>query len=275
METVSSQVQTQENKVQDFTLATVFERAIAFMIDFMLWILLSSYLYKFFDNGLTFSNTYSIVSVLIFVAYLTLLNTGKLQTIGKFLLGIKVINRKTKQNLDLLHSFLRALGYIASILTAGIGFAFVVFSKKRLGLDDLFAGSEVIVVRQKTNAEMTMISFLGTVLIIVSAYFVYKNLIFNPYKGMKDSAEQQLVNIAYLEELHKQHYGTYTTDLLRLALISGDAVQFQRNMQNNFRPNGFEIGISKDGYYIQGFAKDNANPAKSSMVYLTSEQFGY
>ncbi len=275
METLSAQpqTQTQENQTQDFQLATVFERAIAFIIDFMLWILVSSYIYKFFNTGLTFSTTYSIIAVSIFVAYLTIFTTGRLQTVGKFLLGIKVINRKTKQPLNLLHSFLRAIGYIVNIFTAFLGFAFVFFSKKRLGLEDLLAGSEVITVREKTNTEMTVISALGTILIIISVYFIYNNLIFNPYRAMKESAQQQLITIAYLEELHKQHFGTYTTDLLRLALISGDAVQFQRDMQNNFRPNGFEIGIREDGYYIQGFAKDNANPAKSSMVYLSSDDF--
>ena len=86
---------------------------------------------------------------------------------------------------------------------------------------------------------------------------------------MKKSAQEQLIKIAYLEELHKQHYGFYTNDLLRLALISGDAVQFQRDMQQYFRRGKFEIGVNKDGYYIQGYAKDNADPAKSSLVYFS------
>ena len=86
---------------------------------------------------------------------------------------------------------------------------------------------------------------------------------------MKISAEKQLAKVAYLEELHKKHYGVYTTDLLRLALLSGDAVQFQRDMQQYFRPKDFKIGISENGYYIQGRAKDNADPEKSSMVYFS------
>ncbi len=85
---------------------------------------------------------------------------------------------------------------------------------------------------------------------------------------MKASAEKQLVKVAYLEELHKRRYGVYTTDLRRLALISGDAVQFQRDMQQYFRPKDFRIGISEDGYYIEGRAKDNADPEKTSMVYF-------
>ena len=167
-----------------------------------------------------------------------------------------------------MRAFLRAIGYVISIFTIFIGFAFVLFSGKRLALEDLLAGSEVVTTRTKTGMEMLLISYLGTVLILGTAYFIYNNLIFNPYKAMKASAEKQLAKIAYLEELHKQHYGFYTNDLLRLALISGDAVQFQRDMQQYFRPKHFKIGVSKDGYYIEGLSKDNADPAKSSMVYF-------
>ena len=85
METLSTQpqTQTQENQRQDFPLATVFERTIAVIIEFMLWILVSSYIYKFFSTGLTFSSTYSIIAILIFVAYLTIFTTGRFQTLGK------------------------------------------------------------------------------------------------------------------------------------------------------------------------------------------------
>lgn len=246
--------------------ASVFERAVAFIVDVMLWVTISTTIYKL--CGFSINSNYALISVILFIVYLTIGNAGKLQTIGKFLLGIKVINRKTKENLSVIRSFLRAIGYLVSVGTVGIGFVFVLFSKKRLALEDLIAGSEVVTIRKKTNSEMTFISFLGTLLIIGTVYLVYNNLIFNPYKAMKESARGQLIKVAYLEELHKKHYGTYTSDLLRLALISGDAVQFQRDMQQYFRPNGFRIALNKNGngYLIEGFAKDNADPKKSSLV---------
>lgn len=264
MEPLAQEQIQQEN---NYNLASIFERAIAFVIDFMLWVTLSSLTYKIINPSS--QKTYLVLSVLAFILYMTIFTTGNLKTVGKFLLGIKVINRKTKQNLTFWQAFLRAVGYFINIFTLCLGFAFVLFSGKRLALEDLLSGSEVVSVRIKTASEMTLISFLGTFLILVSVYFVYNNFIFNPYKAMKASAKEQLAKIAYLEELHKQHYGFYTNDLLRLALISGDAVQFQRDMQQYFRPNGFKIGVSKDGYYIEGFAKDNADPAKSSMVYFS------
>ena len=258
-----SQVQ---NDIKTLPLASIFERAIAFVLDITLWLTISSLVYA--HIGSVPLQTYFIYSLSAFVLYVTIFSTGKLRTIGKFLLGIKVINRKTKGNLSLVRAFLRAIGYVISIFTIFIGFAFVLFSGKRLALEDLLAGSEVVTTRTKTGMEMLLISYLGTVLILGTAYFIYNNLIFNPYKAMKASAEKQLAKIAYLEELHKQHYGFYTNDLLRLALISGDAVQFQRDMQQYFRPKHFKIGVSKDGYYIEGLSKDNADPAKSSMVYF-------
>jgi len=251
---------------EDTTLltATVFERAIAFIIDVMLWMIISTFLYRLL--GFTSNAVYALLSILLFLAYLTLCNTGKMQTIGKFLIGIKVINRKTKENLTIAKSLLRAVGYLISTMTAFIGFAFVLFSKKRLALHDLIAGSEVVTIRKKSNTEMTLISFLGTMLIISAVYVIYNNLIFNPYRAMKKSAEDQLIKVAFLEELHKQHYGVYTNDLLRLALLSGDAVQFQRDMQRYFRPGGFKISVGRDTYLIEGYAKDSSDPKKSSLV---------
>lgn len=265
MEPLQQEQLKQENN--SVNIASIFERAIAFVIDIMLWLTVSTWVYSTVQPHSV--KIYFVLSLLAFVLYETIFTAGKLKTIGKFLLGIKVIDRHTKQNLDFGHAFLRAIGYILSIFTFFLGFAFVLFSKKRLTLEDLLAGSEVISTREKTGTEMTLISFLGTVLIIFAVYFAYSNLVFNPYKAMKQSAQEQLLKIAYLEELHKEKYGAYTNDLLRLALISGDEVQFQRDMQQYFRPNGFQIGVSKDGYYIEGFAKDNADPAKSSKVYFT------
>ncbi len=262
------QVKIQDSAVKDFPLASVFERAIAFLIDFMLWLFVSSFLYGLLDISFNSTNSYFIICIFVFVLYETVFTAGKFQTIGKFLLGIKVIDRRTKQNLNLWQSFLRAIGYLISILTLCLGFAFVLFSKKRLALQDLIAKSEVVTIREKSGTEMMLISFVGTFLISLSVYFVYNNFIYDPYKAMKSSAYKQLAKVAYLEELHKQNYGVYTSDLLRLALISGDAVQFQRDMQQYFRPSGFQIGITEDGYYIEGFAKDSADPAKSTLIHF-------
>lgn len=263
----NQQEQIHINTSNDLPLASIFERAIAFSIDFMLWLFVSSFIYRI--AHINSPKIYLLFSVLAFILYVAVFSIGNLKTVGKFLMGIKVVDRKTKQNLTFGRAFLRGVGYFISIFTLCLGFAFVIFSKKRLTLEDLLAGSEVVSVRQKTGTEKVLVTVFGILLIFGAVNFIYNNLIFNPYKAMKESAQKQLVKIAYLEELHKRHYGFYTNDLLRLALISGDAVQFQRDMQQYFRPKGFKIGVSKDGYYIEGLAKDNPDPAKSSKVYFT------
>ena len=70
-------------------------------------------------------------------------------------------------------------------------------------------------------------------------------------------AEAYLEKIAYLEDIHYKYYGYYTNDLLRLSILSGDPVQFQRDTQAVLSRKDFRIGIDKDGYKISARAKDN------------------
>ena len=44
-------------------------------------------------------------------------------------------------------------------------------------------------------------------------------------------AKDHLEQIGYLQEVHRTYFGVYTNDLLRLSLLSGDPVQFQRDTQ--------------------------------------------
>ena len=124
MEPLAQEQLKQEN---NYRVASVFERAIAFVIDFMLWVTVSSFLYQIINTS--HKIIYAIISVLAFVLYAAIFSTGNLKTVGKFLLGIKVIDRKTKQNLTFKQAFLRAVGYIINFFTAFLGFAFVLFPR--------------------------------------------------------------------------------------------------------------------------------------------------
>lgn len=250
--------------------ASIFERAVAFIIDILLLFLIASTSFTlFFPASWAFSDTksvmYGVLSLMVMVLYFTVLTFNGHQTLGKWLLGIKVIDRTTKQNLSFTKSFVRALGYVFNFMTALIGFAFVFFSRKRLALEDLISGSEVVTVRPKTDTEIVLISALGTIVVILVAIYSYSSSVFSISKNLISAAEEQLTSVAYLEEVHKKHFGNYTDDILRLSLLSGDAVQFQRDMQKSLRPGGFQIGVSKDGYYITGFAKDK----KATQVFFT------
>ena len=80
-----------------------------------------------------------------------------------------------------------------------------------------------------------------------------------------DRARKHLVNIALLEEAHYTRYGRYTNDLLRLSLLSGDPVQFQRDTQKILSPKGFKIGVNGNRYKLSAVARD----AKKTPVYYS------
>ena len=77
------------------------------------------------------------------VAYITLwvLVGG---TPGKRLLGLRIVNESTLQNLSWAAATLRYLGYFVSMFLLFIGFLWVAFDKKKKGLHDHMASSIVI-----------------------------------------------------------------------------------------------------------------------------------
>lgn len=65
-------------------------------------------------------------------------------TPGKRLLGLRIVNQSTLQNLTWATALLRYLGYFVSMFTLFIGFFWVAFDKKKKGLHDHMASSIVI-----------------------------------------------------------------------------------------------------------------------------------
>ena len=191
--------------------------------------------------------------------YCGFFTTDGRQTLGKFLVGIKVIDRKTGESLTFNKALLRGAVYFVNLFTAFLGFAIALLNKRRLALEDYISGSEVISVREKSPNESIALSALGTLLMAGLFFYVYYMffLMPSPYQQeLVNNARDQVNKLAYLEEVHKQHFGKYTSDLNRLALISGDPVQLQRDIQKNLKRRGFSIGVNKDGFQISAIAKD-------------------
>ncbi|MDR1684096.1 MAG: RDD family protein [Elusimicrobiota bacterium] len=256
--------------------ASVFERAIAFIIDWLLIVTLCVWPYFIlmrFGNWYPSAAQLSVLGFLpavLFVSYSAVFASGGRRTLGKYLLGLKVVKRGTAEPLGFLKAALRGVGYLLSMGTFFLGFAFAVLNSRRLALADLMAGSEVISTREKSAAESVVISALGTLLIGLCFFYVYAIFFIMPGAVATrriDLANKQLERIAFLENLHKETFGYYTPDLNRLALISGDPVHFQRDLQLHFRRRGFRIGVAADGYTIKALAKDK----DSSEVEFTAE----
>ena len=255
-----------EEQTDTLVAASFFERIVAFIID-IFFLNLVLFVLGFFAikiNFITSENGLKIYTYFVYIAtflYFTIFNKfGK--TLGKFLVGIEVINKDEENSLTFKQSFLRSIGYIFDILTLTGGILLGLFNKKKRTLHDFMGSSIVISTRKKSQTEELALTVVGTVFvvtIILFAYYIFFKqapLFFDERKI--DQARTQLDNLAYLEEVHKQTFGYYTDDLRRLSLISGDGVQLNRDLQRAFQRRGFKIGLSQDktSYRIEGYAKD-------------------
>ena len=255
-------VQPQEPKV---VYASVTERFVALLIDygiifipcqFIAWLWLKIYkpeleLWQYFTfvgsvNGL-------------FILYEAIFSCGDRMSVGKALVGIAVMKKDLSGPISFGRALMRAVGYYISggLLMGGFMLAF--FDDRHRALHDVLGGSVVVQIREKSGLERGLVRGLGSLLLIAFCWTVYTQ--FFGGGALLDQyyirhARKHLQKIALLEESHKTRYGYYTNDLLRLSLLSGDPVQFQRDTQAILEPKGFKIGVTKDGYKISAIAKD-------------------
>ncbi len=255
-----------KSETPQYETASVFERAVAFLFDFLMFAsvyLWSSYILIMKLDLITTPKQNLIIYIffnILFILYCSVLSSGGRQTLGKFLIGIKVISKDGQTPLSFAKALIRTLGYYAGLFTFFGGFALALLNKKNRALQDLLGGSMVVSVREKSSAEATAVAALGTFLIALMVFYVYFVLFILPSPFQKErvqAAQDQVNKLAYLQELHKENFGYYTADLVRLGLISGDAVQLQRDIQHNVRRRGFSLGITQDGYKISAIAKDS------------------
>ncbi|HRW47420.1 MAG TPA: RDD family protein [Caldilinea sp.] len=83
------------------------------------------------------------VAVLTGPIYFIFLSTAGGQTIGKYVMGVRIVRVDGKQ-MSYIKAFLRYAGYFVSLATLGIGFIWVVFDSQRRALHDHLAGTCVI-----------------------------------------------------------------------------------------------------------------------------------
>lgn len=207
----------------------------------------------------------------LFILYETIFSCGDRVTLGKALVGIAVVKKDLSGPVSLPRAFMRAIGYYVSAALLMCGFLLAFFDDRHRALHDFFGGSVVVQIRQKTWLERTLVRLLGGVLLAAFAWTAYTQY-FGGGSLLQEyyirHAKEHLGKIALLEEAHRSRYGYYTNDLLRLSLLSGDPVQFQRDTQKILQPRGFKIGVKGDSYKISAVAKD----AKKTPVYYSSWQ---
>jgi uncharacterized RDD family membrane protein YckC len=99
------------------------------------------------EQAWSFQTTIMLFTLLFTAAYTTLLHTWLGQTVGKSVVGVRVV-AVDGRGLDGGPAFLRYLGYYASIATFGFGYVMAALRRDKRALHDLIAGSRVERVRR-------------------------------------------------------------------------------------------------------------------------------
>lgn len=245
--------------------ASVAERFVALLIDYGVIFLPCQFItglwIKWARPEVDFWQGLAIVGLIngLFVLYETVFSCADRVTLGKALVGIAVVKEDLSGPVSFGRALLRTLGYYVSFVLFFCGFLWAFFDDRHRALHDFLGGSVVVQVRQKSTAENLILRAVGVLLLVTFAWTIYSQ----SFGGgaLVDQwyirhARLQLRNIAKLENAHKQLYGYYTNDLLRLALLSGDPVQFQRDTRKILESKGFKIGVTEDSYKISAIAKD-------------------
>ena len=207
----------------------------------------------------------------IFIVYETVFSSNGRVTLGKNLVGIAVVNKDKTGPISLPRAFLRAVGYYISAFLFFGGFVLALVDDRKRALHDIFGGSVVVQLREREAWEVWAVRALGALLLVLFVCGLYQSFggrdWQNKYKVRQ--ADNFLQNIALLEEGHKLRYGYYTNDLLRLALLSGDPVQFQRDMNKvlSTGKGSIRIGVKDNVYKISALAKDH----NKTPVYFTNK----
>ncbi len=87
------------------------------------------------------------ILLVVMILYFVIFWYKKGATPGKILMKCMIIDSTTGTNITISQSFLRIIGYIASLMTLFIGLFMIDFTKKRQGLHDKIASTLVIVKR--------------------------------------------------------------------------------------------------------------------------------
>ena len=270
---VQSPATAQEPPVVQY--GAVSERFLALLIDvafivFPFTLLLKLYFHFFVPGHYDFwTFTWAVIlGNILFLAYETVFSCGDRVTLGKALVGIAVMKQDESGPLSFGRAFLRAVGYYVSAGLFFMGFVWAYFDTRHRALHDLIGGSVVVSVRPKSLGERIFLRAVGTLALAGLCWAFYTQSFGGAHwrENYKiRQAEKFLGQIARLEEAHKRLYGSYTNDFLRLVLLSGDPVQFQRDMNKVLLPKGFKIGVNEDGYKISAHAKD----VQKTTVYYT------
>ncbi|MCX7641591.1 MAG: RDD family protein [Elusimicrobiales bacterium] len=247
-----------------FELAGFNERFLAYLIDTFPFVFLN-----FYTLGVAIKNNYVIYSdavatkwkifwILIFILYEVIFTSGGRVTIGKKILGIRVIH-KNGGNLTPLHAFIRVIGYFISSFTINIGYIMALFNRNRRALHDFFASSVVIRTREKSPFAEGVILIISWACLafLVGSWLNRTILAVTPSEQKQiNEAKRTLLKLSKLEEIHYRKYGFYTNDIRRLAELTGNVKAVRYELSKTLSEGSLEIASDGKSFVISAKAKN-------------------
>lgn len=259
-----ARVQTPAQQAPQVEYASLMERFVALLIDYGLIMIPGQVILMLATRNmeLEMAHIYALTGLLnaVFVLYMAVFSCGGRVPLGKKLVGIAVASADDPQApIGFMRALLRSVGYYLSAGLLMCGFLMAFFEERKRALEDFMGRSVVVRLRPKGIMETVAITLTG--LAIIAAYVgVFYSQTFAKGSAVQlayiDRAQKTLEDLSLLQEIHRSQYGYFTNDLQRLVLLSGDPVQFQRDIQRTLDRRGFKLGVSRNTYKIIARAKD-------------------
>ena len=259
---MNSEITTPEE--QDVRLASLSDRAVAFSIDYALFMLLfgasmkvvfPEYDLQLNPNG----TTWAAVWTALFVLYQGYFSSDGRQTLGKWAVGVRVVDLEGAP-LSLTQALLRCAGYLVSSVLC-LGFAWAKISPARQTFHDLIAGSGVVEDPPKESDLRRVLIKAGAFacLFAFAGLWSWNHLVArNYYRNMTIAySHVGLEEIAQLQEMHKINTGRYADNIVPLAMLTGNPDDFIRDMSQLFDPKeGIHVERTRDGFKIKAYSRD-------------------
>ncbi|MBI3288089.1 MAG: RDD family protein [Elusimicrobia bacterium] len=239
-------------ETNDYRLASFPERALAFSIDYALF----AVAFGLSPRG----PAWVALCGAGFVAYQAFFSCGGRASLGKSLLGLRVVNLH-EEPLRWDAALIRSATYLVSSVLS-LGFLYALVNRNRQAWHDLAAGSCVVCGRERGGFEAALIQAggLACLSLFVGAW-AWQN-VGRPQQERAQAvgyANEGLSEIKSLQQTYYARYGRYAPDLFALAEVSADPRAFLRDMAVLFgSQEDVRIQVNARGYRIEAFANDEA-----------------
>ena len=180
-------------------------------------------------------------------------------TIGKRLLGLRVVARDGSGTPGFGRALIRALVWLIGSTGANFGFIVALFNRENRALHDYASGTVVVEAYAKSRSEGAALFLAGALGAIgLFAFQIYSGWA-RPTPRDRDAvskAKAGLAVIAEVEEAYKAKNGTYASNLDQLADASGNPAEFRTAMAVIFMPEPFKMEAGNRGWRIRAAARD-------------------